>query len=112
MKINNPATDAAPSKDAFSLLGDRKKLAVIHTLLNGTKRFTEIRRACGDIGQKPLTACLRALESDGLLVRKAYPEVPPRVEYTLTPTGYNLKPVFREISKWYQDRSAQKEAHE
>ena len=60
----------------------------------GTKRFWELKKSIGHVTQKVLTAQLRQMEESGLLTRKVYAEVPPRVEYTLTELGYSLKPVL------------------
>ena len=70
-------------------------------------RFSEIHRRTADISQKMLTSTLRKLEQDGLLSRKVYPEVPPRVEYTLTELGYSLKPVMDALWKWGENYQAQ-----
>ena len=82
------------------LISDRWKVLIIRDLLDGTKRFGELKRSVGNISQKVLTANLRAMEESGLLTRKVYPEVPPRVEYTLTETGYSLKPILDAMKEW------------
>ena len=69
-------------------------------MLDGTKRFGEIKKSVGNVSQKVLTANLRSMEDSGLLTRKVYPEVPPRVEYTLTKTGYSLKPILDAMVEW------------
>ena len=68
-----------------------------------TKRFGELKKSIGTVSQKVLTAQLRDMEEKGLLTRKVYAEVPPRVEYTLTATGYSLKPVLDAMSAWGAD---------
>ena len=91
------------------LIGDRWKVLIIRDLLDGTKRFGELKKSVGSISQKVLTTNLRAMEESGLLSRKVYPEVPPRVEYTLTETGYSLKPILDAMSEWgttYQQKIA------
>lgn len=85
---------ACPVETTLMLISDRWKVLIIRDLLEGTKRFGELKRSVGNISQKVLTANLRAMEESGLLTRKVYPEVPPRVEYTLTETGYSLKPIL------------------
>ena len=85
---------ACPVETTLMLISDRWKVLIIRDLLDGTKRFGELKRSVGNISQKVLTANLRAMEESGLLTRKVYPEVPPRVEYTLTETGYSLKPIL------------------
>lgn len=69
-------------------------------LLTGTKRFGELKKSIGDITQKVLTSNLRDMEESGLLTRKVYAEVPPRVEYTLTEMGYSLKPILDAMIDW------------
>ena len=69
-------------------------MLIIRDLLDGTKRFGELKKSVGNVSQKVLTVNLRSMEDSGLLTRKVYPEVPPRVEYTLTETGYSLKPIL------------------
>ena len=68
--------------------------------LPGTKRFSELKRSIGHVTQKVLTAQLRQMEESGLVIRTVYPEVPPRVEYSLTELGYSLKPVLDAMWDW------------
>ena len=82
------------------LISDRWKVLILRDLLEGTKRFGELKKSVGGISQKVLTANLRAMEESGLLSRKVYAEVPPRVEYTLTETGYSLRPVLDAMKVW------------
>ncbi len=91
---------ACPVETTLMLISDRWKVLIIRDLLEGTKRFGELKRSVGNISQKVLTANLRAMEESGLLTRKVYPEVPPRVEYTLTETGYSLKPILDAMKEW------------
>ena len=91
---------ASPVETTLMLISDRWKVLIIRDLLEGTKRFGELKRSVGNISQKVLTANLRAMEESGLLTRKVYPEVPPRVEYTLTETGYSLKPILDAMKEW------------
>lgn len=91
---------ACPVETTLMLISDRWKVFIIRDLLDGTKRFGELKRSVGNISQKVLTANLRAMEESGLLTRKVYPEVPPRVEYTLTETGYSLKPILDAMKEW------------
>ena len=91
---------ACPGETTLMLISDRWKVLIIRDLLDGTKRFGELKRSVGNISQKVLTANLRAMEESGLLTRKVYPEVPPRVEYTLTETGYSLKPILDAMKEW------------
>lgn len=94
-------TEHCPVRCILSRIGDKWSVLII-TLLGeaGTLRFGEIKKQLGDISQKMLTATLRSLEADGLLVRKAYMEIPPRVEYELTDLGRNLLPHLVNLSDW------------
>ena len=94
---------ACPVETTLSLISDRWKVLIIRDLLGGTKRFGELRKSVGNVSQKVLTANLRSMEEDGLLTRKVYAEVPPRVEYTLTETGMSLKPVLDAMWTWGEE---------
>jgi len=87
----------------IKMVGDRWKVLIIQNLLEGTKRFGELKRELGDITQKVLTSNLRLLEQKGILVRKVYAQIPPRVDYTLTQLGYELKPVIDSMIKWAEE---------
>ncbi len=91
---------ACPVETTLMLISDRWKVLIIRDLLEGTKRFGALKKSVGSISQKVLTANLRSMEETGLLTRKVYPEVPPRVEYTLTETGYSLKPILDAMVEW------------
>lgn len=100
---------ACPVETTLMLISDRWKVLILRDLMTGTKRFGELKRSIGKITQKVLTANLRSMEENGLLTRKIYAEVPPRVEYTLTELGYSLKPVLDAMVAWgtgYQQRVA------
>lgn len=99
---------ACPVETTLMLISDRWKVLIIRDLLEGTKRFGELKKSVGNISQKVLTTNLRSMEDAGLLTRKVYAEVPPRVEYTLTETGYSLKPVLDAMVAWgteYKEKS-------
>ena len=89
-----------PVEMTLQLIGDKWKVLIIRDLLTGTKRFNELMRSVSGITQKVLTSHLRAMEKDGLVTRTVYPEVPPKVEYTLTGTGYSLKPILDSMRAW------------
>lgn len=91
---------ACPVETTLTLIGDKWKVLIIRDLLTGTKRFGELKKSIGSVSQKVLTAQLRAMEENGLLSRTVYAEVPPRVEYTLTETGYSLKPILDSMWAW------------
>ena len=96
----NKELPACPVETTLMLISDRWKVLIIRDLLGGTKRFSELKKSIGSISQKVLTANLRSMEASGLLTRTIYPEVPPRVEYTLTEPGYSLKPVQDSMVTW------------
>ena len=73
---------------------------ILRDLMEGTKRFGELRRSVGHISQKVLTSQLRAMEEAGLVHREVFAEVPPRVEYSLTPLGKSLQPVLDSMRDW------------
>ena len=85
------------------LIEERWKVLILRDLIDGTKRFGELKKSIGTVSQKVLTAQLRDMEEKGLLTRKVYAEVPPRVEYTLTETGYSLKPILDSMWVWGLD---------
>ena len=82
------------------LISNKWKVLIIRDLLDGTKRFSELKKSINNISQKVLTSNLREMEENDLLTRKVYPEVPPRVEYTLTDIGYSLKTLLDDMDKW------------
>lgn len=94
---------ACPVETTLTLIGDKWKVLILRDLLPGTKRFGELKKSIGNVSQKVLTAQLRAMEDSGLLIRTVYAEVPPRVEYTLTETGYSLKPILDAMLQWGAD---------
>lgn len=101
--VSKKEMPACPVEMTLQLIGDRWKVLIIRDLLNGTKRFGELKKSVGEISQKVLTSNLRTMEQNGLLTRKVYAEVPPKVEYTLTETGYSLKSVLDSMIVWGTD---------
>lgn len=91
---------ACPVELTVGLIGDKWKILIIRDLLTGTKRFGELKKSLNNITQKVLTNKLREMEASGLIKRKVYPEVPPRVEYSLTTTGLSLKPILDSMVIW------------
>ena len=91
---------ACPVELTVGLIGDKWKILIIRDLLTGTKRFGELKKSLNSITQKVLTNKLREMEASGLVKRKVYPEVPPRVEYSLTDTGLSLKPILDSMVVW------------
>ena len=90
-----------PIRNVLSRIGDKWSILILYTL-NQKKftRFKELHRSIPDISQKMLTSTLKPLESDGLIERKAYPEVPPRVEYSVSKRGDTLIPIIEELIAW------------
>ena len=89
-----------PVETTLTLISDKWKVLILRDLLSGTKRFGELKKSIGGVSQKVLTTQLRQMEDSGLLNRTVYPEVPHRVEYTLTELGYSLKPVLDAMGSW------------
>jgi len=85
---------------ALAVVGPKHALRIIEDLLDGSRRFGEIQRSLGDVDAPVLTVRLRELEAAGLLTRKVYPEIPPRVEYTLTARGHALRPAIIALQRW------------
>ena len=85
---------ACPVETTLTLISSKWKILILRDLMPGTKRFGELKTCIGGVSHKVLAAQLREMEDDGLLVRTVYPEVPPRVEYTLTALGRSLKPIL------------------
>lgn len=98
---------ACPVETTLTLISDKWKVLILRDLMNGTMRFGELKKSIGHVTQKVLTAQLRQMEASGLLTRKVYAEVPPRVEYTLTELGYSLKPVMDALWQWGENYQAQ-----
>lgn len=98
---------ACPVETTLTLIGDKWKVLILRDLLPGTKRFGELKKSIGKVSQKVLTAQLRDMEQNGLVHRKVYPEVPPRVEYSLTPLGKSLKPILDAMWNWGEEYKAQ-----
>ena len=91
---------ACPGETTLTLIGDKGKVLILRDLMPGTKRFGELKKSVGNVSQKVLTAQLRTMEESGLVNRKVYAEVPPRVEYSLTELGKSLKPILDSMRAW------------
>ena len=91
---------ACPVETTLMLIGDKWKILILRDLLTVTKRFGELKKSIGHVSQKVLTAQLRDMEANGLVHRKVYAEVPPRVEYSLTELGQSLKPITDAMGAW------------
>lgn len=93
-----------PVRDVIERVSDKWSILVIYALGGyGTLRFNELKHKIEDISQRMLTVTVRNLERDGFITRKMYPEIPPRVEYSLTPLGYSLMGQFALFAQWAND---------
>ncbi|MCI9124724.1 MAG: helix-turn-helix transcriptional regulator [Eubacterium sp.] len=98
---------ACPVATTVQLIGSKWKLLIMRNLLVRPWRFNELRKDLEGISQKVLTDSLRSMEKDGIITRTVYPEVPPRVEYSLSKLGESLRPVMDAMEKWGIDYKAQ-----
>ena len=89
-----------PVETTLKLLSSKWKVLIIRDLLTGTKRFAELKKALKTITQKVLTTNLRDMEDSGLVARKVYSQIPPKVEYTLTDIGYSLAGILDSMADW------------
>lgn len=89
-----------PVTTTVSLIGNKWKLLILRDILTGPKRFGELRKSLDGISQKVLTDSLRGMEHDGILTRTVYPEVPPRVEYSLSELGETMRPIISAMEIW------------
>ena len=101
--INSSELPACPVETTLMLIGDKWKVLILRDLMSGTKRFGELKKSVSGISQKVLTSNLRDMEENGLLSREVFPEVPPRVEYSLTELGQSLKPILDAMWNWGED---------
>ena len=91
---------ACPVATTVQLIGSKWKLLILRNLFMRPWRFNELRKDLEGISQKVMTDSLRALEEDGIITRTVYPEVPPRVEYALSPLGQSMKPILDAMEEW------------
>lgn len=99
--------DHAPVRDILDRIGDKWSLMIIGMLESGPQRFTSLHRSIAGISHRMLTRTLRNLERDGLVTRTSYPEIPPRVEYGITPLGRTLLPPVLALARWAFEHHAQ-----
>ena len=103
---------ACPVETTLTLISDKWKVLILRDLMPGTKRFGELKKSIGHVSQKVLTSQLRQMEQSGLVSRKVYAEVPPRVEYTLTDLGYSLQPIMDAMWSWGENYKKKLSAEE
>lgn len=103
----DPYVHDCPSRRLLDRIGDRWTVLLIGTLEDGPMRFSQLSRRVDGISQKMLTQTLRSLEADGLVVRTAYPEIPPRVEYELTDLGRSLLDPLQALVTWASEHMAE-----
>lgn len=103
--------DCRPISQMLGRIGDKWTIMTITMLLDGPRRFNELRRMIGGISQQMLTRTLRALENDGLVLRKVYPTIPPQVEYSLSPLGRSLAVPLTHLTGWVLENMAEIEGN-
>ncbi|CAM4387469.1 winged helix-turn-helix transcriptional regulator [Paenibacillus tarimensis] len=92
--------EGCPVEYTLDVIGGKWKGVLLYHLIGGTKRFNEFRKICPTITQRMLTLQLRELEQDGIVHREVYHQVPPKVEYSLTPFGRTLEPIILQMKEW------------
>ncbi len=102
----SPSSDkvCCPATETLRVLSGRWKVPIVWFLFDGTLRFSALRRELLPVTPKMLAQQLRELERDGIVLRRVYPQVPPKVEYSLTPTGRTLRPVVEAMCRWGKRR--------
>lgn len=98
--IDKSELPACPVETTLMLIGDKWKVLILRDLRSGTKRFGELKKSVTGISQKVLTSNLRDMEENDLLTREVFPEVPPKVEYTLTKLGHSMEPILDAMAQW------------
>jgi DNA-binding HxlR family transcriptional regulator len=101
-KTSDPA--CCPATETLRVVSGRWKVPIVWVLFDGTLRFSELHRKMPPVTPKMLAQQLRELERDGIVLRRVYPQVPPKVEYSLTPAGRSLRPVVEAMCKWGKSR--------
>ncbi|MCS4533655.1 winged helix-turn-helix transcriptional regulator [Neisseria montereyensis] len=108
MKTTTPPGDpCGPVVSTLDIIGGKWKVLILYQLSVETRRFNELQRLMPAITQRMLTLQLRELEKDGIVHREVYPQVPPKVEYSLTKLGLTLMPVIRTMYKWGEEYAAE-----
>ena len=102
-KINTHSVEECPITATIDVIGGKWKPPIIWLLLKGPMRFGELHKTIPGMALKVLSRQLKELEADGIVLRHAYPEIPPRVEYALTPKGETLRPIMTQLSEWSRE---------
>ena len=90
----------SPIENTLQVIGSKWAVLIIRELMEGTRRFSELEKSLTGISPRTLSLRLASMEESGIVLRKVYPEVPPRVEYTLSPLGKTLEPVLKTMNSW------------
>lgn len=98
--IKKEELPSCPVAITVQLIGNKWKLLILRNLLERPWRFNELHRSLKGISQKVLTESLRSMESDGIIIRTVFPEVPPRVEYSLSELGESMRPILDAMKEW------------
>src|SRR3546814_404472 len=98
-----------PAEVTLDFLAGKWRPMIIYWLLGGPMRFNELQRRLGAVTHRTLAKALREMAADGLVIRRDYGEIPPRVDYALTPRGRSLEPVLRAMERWARDREDEAE---
>lgn len=101
--MKNKKNLECPVEITLSLIQNKWKILILRDLLEGTKRFGEIKKSLKTISQKVLSENLQEMEKDKLITRKVFAEIPPKVEYSLTELGFSLKPILDSMFKWGEE---------
>ncbi|MCH5194185.1 MAG: helix-turn-helix transcriptional regulator [Oscillospiraceae bacterium] len=97
---------ACPVATTVQIIGNKWKLLILRNLLDRPWRFNELQKSLDGISQKVLTESLRSMEADGIVIRTVFPEVPPRVEYSLSELGETIRPILDAMKKWGENYKA------
>lgn len=109
MKNNDEIIEACPVATTVNLIGSKWKLLIMRNLLQRPWRFNELHKSLEGVSQKVLTDSLRSMEKDGIIIRTVYPEVPPRVEYSLSEIGESMRPIINAMQSWGNDYKSKRE---
>lgn len=109
MKTKAELIPECPVATTVQLIGSKWKLLILRNLLVRPWRFNELQKNLEGISQRALTECLRSMETDGIIIRTVYPEVPPRVEYSLSELGETLRPILNSMQLWGENYKAMME---